>query len=411
MSFRYFFYCFSTMILFSTSFHAQKKTQFFDEDDFSDDDEIVIATAVIVSEVQAIEGAYDDPDALVIALEGYKADKSKFPLLDYQINYINNAIARAEEGAGPAYYVDMIIGATGIIGVRKISGTFDGTEPATGAFSASLTEISNSWLNFVKGMQLFSAILFIIVIGIGVFKLFLNPGQTVISQILIRPILFLCALTLYSSLVDLLIYDPVEIIVKSLYKDYDVKSSELVKGFSDMLIGLKENADSANQPGGFFQIIKNAIMNAIFWLILIVVKSVIAYVFFMGTCLSAIYFALGPLAITLSLIPGNEKVLEKWFYGFLSYLLWQPILILIMMITVASFSVIQTTMGTMSVNAILSLCLCVGVIFFLLMTPKISNLLVAHGSEAGHGMVSNAAKKAGKAAMKLGKKAVTKGMG
>ena len=378
-----------------------------DSDGYAEADEIGLTYGDVTQKIKDLEDSINDPEELLEALEKYRdtvKDMDDFD--DQHQKALNNAISRAEGGAGPAYYLNMIIGGTGIVGTRKIVDLL--TNPGVAAMSAdgfnvgTKGMISINWQQFLKSMQIFASVLFIVVIGIGVFKLFLNPGQTVISQILLRPILILIALALYSDLSDLLIFDPIELIVQSIYVDYDKKASVVVESFSDMIMALKQHADAANESGGFIKVLSNALMSALFWVILMVVKSVIAYIFFLGTCMSAIYFGLGPIAIAFSLIPGNENVLQKWFFGLISYLLWQPILILIMMITITAFSVLQSTMGTMSTNALLSLCLAVALIFFLLMTPKIANVLVSEASEAGQGMISNVGDYAGEKAREKG---------
>ena len=428
-------YCILFVTLFLTS--STLNAQGYDIDGISGADEIVIQSYTINQEVERIQNEYlDDPDGQLVALEQYKSTiEDKLTMA--QLRTFNSRIERLEAGVGPAYYVNKIIGATGVLGVRLISDVLNGTNNLAGLNATSLTEISNTWLSFLKSMQILAGIIFILVIAIGVFKLFLNPGKTVISQILLRPILILVCLVLYYDLVNLLVYDPIEVIVQSVYPEYDQMSSELVKGYSNMLMALNHAAEDTGRNTGFTsKMLGNLLIKALFNLILFVLKAVIAYVYFLGTCMASLYFAIGPLAIVLSLVPGNKIVLQKWFFGFYSYLLWQPVIVLIMMVSVASFSIIQENIvvsapasgpsvgriiftvvspllslltwdwGGSIMTSLFSLTLSVGLIFFLLMTPKIANILVGQVSEAAQGMISNIGDKAGNDTLDYAKKGV-----
>ena len=421
----YLFYCFflMTLITFNNSLNAQV---FFpgpsadgyteadglgansDPDGTSDDEHMKMYE--VRKAVRDFKDTHKgNPDALAGAVEGYLLSPPR-PLTKGQERYLKNVIRKAQEGSGPMYYVNKVIAATGITAVREISDYLN-NKGATNMYLDGLNPgfkgmIAVNWQKFLKSMQLFAGVIFIIVIGVRVFKLFLNPGQTIISHILIKPILILAALVLYVDLVNLLVFDSIEVIMTSVYPDYDQKSSTVVTGFSEIIETLNAGAEETNKSTNFFEFLKNQLIKGIFYVINLIVKVVVAYIYFLATCMAGIYFGIGPLALAMSLIPGNEAVLKKWFFGFYSYLLWQPVIILIMMITITSYSVILDLMGVNTPNALLSLCLAVGVIFFLLMTPKIASVLVSQAGEAGQGMISNAGDYSGQSARSTAKQVV-----
>jgi hypothetical protein len=87
---------------------------------------------------------------------------------------------------------------------------------------------------------------------------------------------------------------------------------------------------------------------------------------------------LGVLILPFSLIPGNEEILKRWFFGFLAVLLWMPILRIIQTMMILIYTV--DTKGM--VQPLISVALQIVMIIFILQVPKYANLLVSGSGDS-----------------------------
>ena len=76
---------------------------------------------------------------------------------------------------------------------------------------------------------------------------------------------------------------------------------------------------------GILELLMVIIFALIHLLIVLIAMCAFAYVLFKQAVQKAIFFCIGPLALVLSIVPGNDKVLVKWYQGFLAVLLWRPL--------------------------------------------------------------------------------------
>ncbi len=100
---------------------------------------------------------------------------------------------------------------------------------------------------------------------------------------------------------------------------------------------------------------------------------------------------MGVFVLTFSLIPSNESALSKWFLGYLSVILWVPIMdILLGLINITQFS-----LEAFQVNGnsyiysfpIITLAVQIFYLFAILKVPTYANIIVGgSGSSAGTGL-------------------------
>jgi len=208
---------------------------------------------------------------------------------------------------------------------------------------------------------------------------FLKPDERISPSTLVRPVLTLGAIVLYEDLVDLLIITPVDIV------------SDMVKEAANAVSGsYQTNAQNAIEHiqstggidgGGIFDILQvNPLLELIHLIIYFTSTVIVAYVLFRQLIMKTIYLILGVLVLPFSLIVGNEKTLNQWFFGFLSVLLWIPIIHLILFV----ISIANPTASTFD-NPIFSIAVQIVMIFALLEVPKYAKMLVGGQGESSIG--------------------------
>ena len=105
----------------------------------------------------------------------------------------------------------------------------------------------------------------------------------------------------------------------------------------------------------------------------------------MQMLLANCYLILGTLVLPLALIPGNIKIVSKWVFGFLSVLLWTPVLNIIK-------TIIAFARGTANIDwtdPIISVAYQVVLIILIFSVPKIANMLVSQGNDIGNGIIDS----------------------
>ena len=96
--------------------------------------------------------------------------------------------------------------------------------------------------------------------------------------------------------------------------------------------------------------------------------------------IKSLYLIIGPFALALSLISGNEGVLAIWFQGYFSILLWLPILSIVRTIILI---IPLDEVELVSIDMIFSLAFQVLLVLTVFKIPTYANILVAQGSSMG----------------------------
>ncbi|MCK8521180.1 hypothetical protein M0D21_06360 [Aquimarina sp. D1M17] len=230
-----------------------------------------------------------------------------------------------------------------------------------------------------------AAILMIILVGSKVMSYFANPSGNLDPYTLVRPILILVALVLYKPLVELLLFSPTDIIadVTENAAHYVTKVGD-AKEFEDSYTGSITHIQDSNADGsgdGVYDVLQiNPVLELLHLIIFFIASVVAGYIMLRQIIYKAIYFVIGVFALPLALIPGNQDVLKKWFFGFLAVLLWIPILTILKTILILIHN--NTAAGGFT-QILMSICLQVVMIIAVLRVPKYANILVSAGSDSG----------------------------
>jgi hypothetical protein len=236
----------------------------------------------------------------------------------------------------------------------------------------------------VQYSYILAAILMVLLVGSRIAAYFANPTKEIDPYLLVKPILVLAALSLYQPLVDLLLFTPTDIIT-DITEDaaLHVTNADSQDSFSQIYWDstmVVPQEDSNGDTKGIFEIMAYAVVfEWLHFLIYLVSGGVAAYIMLRQLMLKVFYFVLGIFVLPFSLIPGNEEILKRWFFGFLSVLLWIPILRIIQTIIILVHKVDyeESFSGPGILEALLNVILKIVLIFFILSVPKYANLLVS----------------------------------
>ncbi len=247
----------------------------------------------------------------------------------------------------------------------------------------------------IRYSYVLASILMIILVGSKVFSYFMNPSGNLDPYVLVKPVLILVALALYKPLVEILLVKPTNIILDitdaaALHVTNTSSLYAFNRIFFDSITFIQtEGFDSNGNPiKGVYDILQiSTVLEIIHLLIHFISLAVAAYIIIRQLILKAIYFMLGTLVLPLALIPGNFKILQKWFFGFLALLLWIPILRMIQTIIV----LIHTAPVTAWAQPLFSIALQIVMILYILNVPKYANLLVSEAGESDGGGYLNTA--------------------
>ncbi|MEE1964584.1 hypothetical protein V1387_17990 [Allomuricauda taeanensis] len=229
--------------------------------------------------------------------------------------------------------------------------------------------------------------LVILLVGVQVVTYFANPSKDMDPYILIKPILIMTAMALYEDLVGLLLDRPAQLLTgiteEAAMKVTGAASIEsFEKFFMDSLNSMKGTPD-------LWDILAwHPVLEVLHILLSLALLMVSLYIMIRQILSIAIYYILGIFVLPFSLIPGNQEILKRWFFGFLAVLLWLPILrIFQTIIIIIDFKGYNLGHGDFNPTAALaSLTLQICGFFFILMTPKYANMLVSgSGDSDGNG--------------------------
>ncbi|GAA0716330.1 hypothetical protein GCM10009430_11930 [Aquimarina litoralis] len=223
-----------------------------------------------------------------------------------------------------------------------------------------------------------AAVIMIILVSSKVFTYFMNPAGNMDPYILVKPVLILVALVLYQPLVELLLFEPSRLITQITetaalsatgYGNWGL----FERAMQRTLIGVLNVATGNADIPSIYDILQvSTLLEMIHFLVQIVALVVVGYLMIRQLLLKAVYFIIGVLVLPLSLVPANFEILKKWFFGFLSVLLWVPILrIFQTIITLISQAPLEGF-----AQPLYSLVLQIVMIMFILQVPKYANFLV-----------------------------------
>ncbi|MBL3658406.1 hypothetical protein [Fulvivirga sediminis] len=258
-------------------------------------------------------------------------------------------------------------------------------------FYAALTNFESTLepkiLMFVEAIlpsvKMLAGVIMVIFVGYHVIKSWLGENEKLDVATLVRPCLTLAAIVLYTELVDLLIQEPIsminEIVVDGASKVGGGAPGSMQTEFRDK-ITYTQDAGGVD-GGGIYDIIQvHPFLEFIHLIVFFIASIAGGYILFRQLIVKCIYLMIGPFALAFSLIVGNEKVLGSWFQGFISVLLWLPMLSIVQ--TIIILLPLETTEFSNS-DIIFSMALQVVMIFIVFKVPRYANILVGQGSDLG----------------------------
>ncbi len=263
------------------------------------------------------------------------------------------------------------------------------------------TELDNIWIalfggggtliNVINNLETTSFALAvaisIIYVGYKVMLYFSDINSKLDPFVLIRPLLVYAAINLYSDLVDLLILRPMGFVDEMII---DAMSPLGTPGVIDTAYDVGMQFVFPGLPGipGVYDIVAiNPLLEVLHLIIYFAASAVGFYILLRQVVIASIYYVIGLLALPLSLVVGNQSVVGSWFFGFISIMLWEPILRIMKGIVVA--------LQVPSVNftsGIISIALQIVLILTILQIPNYANSLVSTGSELGKGIGDSVSK-------------------
>jgi hypothetical protein len=237
--------------------------------------------------------------------------------------------------------------------------------------------------NITPNLQAFAVVLFSIYVAYRLLSAWIKPGEPIHPTTLVRPIVILAAMSLYKPLVEILLLTPTELLSGIVSEGV----GNATDGTRNLQLTRATAAMGEIKDGGIWDILAfNPFLELAHFLLYIASTVVISYMLIRQLILKSLYFVLGIFVLPLSLIPSNEKALTKWFMGFLSILLWVPILD-IMMALIISVDLKAEGSAIFGVSPVLTVVIQIIYIFLLLKVPTFANILVGgEGSASGAGL-------------------------
>lgn len=253
--------------------------------------------------------------------------------------------------------------------------------------STNLDIIETSFIPKILMAAKTLAVVFVIIhIGIKVIKMMINPDNTIVPHILVRPLLILGALVLYQPLIELLLSKPADLVNEIITDAGGTVSGNYNQDFVDAITHIQDSGGSLASSSGIYDILQtNPLMEFIHLLIYFIASIAGTFIQFMQLVVSQFYYIIGVIVLPFAIVPGNESALSKWFFGYLSVLLWLPILNIIKIIIAAAHTGGPQTYD----NPLLSIAYQVVMILFVFSIPKLSSIIVSAGSEIGQGAVGS----------------------
>lgn len=230
------------------------------------------------------------------------------------------------------------------------------------------------YINESKPYVLLIAVTFTFVfVGYKVMRTMADPDEKIARDTLIRPILTFMAIILYIPLVKLLLFDTTdilsEIIKQGAYKVTGRSPGDFEQAFQTAITHVQETGADGN---GVYDVLQINPFLELFHIIIYFIATVVGgYILLRQLLMIFVYYVLGIFVLPFSLIISNERILKSWFFGFLSILLWEPIL------TILKVIIVLLPVGkTEFTNVLLSIAFQIIMILMILKVPQFANLLV-----------------------------------
>lgn len=228
---------------------------------------------------------------------------------------------------------------------------------------------------------LLASVIMVVFVGYHVIKSFLGENEKLDVATLVRPCLTLAALALYTDLVDLLIINPInivnEIVIDGANQVGGGAPGSLHTQFRDKITYTQDTGGA--EGGGINDIIQvHPVLEFIHLMVFFIASVAGGYILFRQLIVKCIYLMIGPLALAFSLIVGNEKVIGSWFQGFISVLLWLPMLSIVQ--TIIILLPLETTPFS-NTDILFTMALQIVMVFVVFKVPRYANILVGQGSE------------------------------
>ncbi len=181
------------------------------------------------------------------------------------------------------------------------------------------------------------------VISVKIIEVWLDIGSSkTFAKALIRPLLTIAALIFIQDheVFEFIATDFINVLVKGIVNEGaqaviqpgDNQWELIGRGLTNDFFGNDSNStNSADVRKDYMY--SNWFFEFLFLILDIVLVCVMAYLEVKQMILELIYGSMAPFILVLALLPGNEKTLEKWFFQYLSVLLWVPIMTIIRMIS------------------------------------------------------------------------------
>jgi hypothetical protein len=228
----------------------------------------------------------------------------------------------------------------------------------------------------VPFLILFTGGLILIYVGYTVIVSMVDIESKMDPYILIRPILVLVGLKLYTVAVPIFFLQPVEILNDIVNQAAFAATNLDVNSFDEAYKG----AITHVQDGVYDVVQVNPFMEFLHMLLYFLAVAASAYILFRQLLVKTIYYMLGVLVLPISLVLGNKDAFKTWALGYLSVLLWGPLLSIVkMMIILLRVDSVSFT------EVILSIAFQLLMVFSVLAVPQYARILIEMGVSSALG--------------------------
>lgn len=250
-----------------------------------------------------------------------------------------------------------------------------------------LTELIYDYIaNIIGYAQGIAALFMVILVGYKVMTYFVNPGGNFDPYILVRPILILVVLSLYNPLIEYLVIVPVDLIA-----DITEAGALSVVGTNNLSEAMEATVETVAMPStgdtaiGMYEILQlHPVLELVHLVISFIAKIAIVFMLLWQLLYKGIYLILGVFVLPLSLIPSNGDVVKRWFFGFVSVLLWIPVLTILQTIIILLTQIAESE-GLFRANSLLLIAMQFIMLMMIFRTPRYANYLVSAGADTSGG--------------------------
>ncbi len=253
-------------------------------------------------------------------------------------------------------------------------------------FEAALRNAQVTFIdNILPAVGLFAGVIVSIYIGYKVMRSWTGESEKLDAATLLRPCLILASLALYRPLVTLLMETPIGIVNDIILAGADATTGIPRANFAQTIQNTLTFSQTTGGPdgGGINDVLQvHPFLEFINLFVFFLAYIAGGYILFRQLIVKTIYFMLGPFALAFSLIVGNERTITGWFQGYISVLLWLPVLSLIQ--TIIALIPLQDPNNLFSTkDVVFSMVVQIVMVLAVLKVPQYANILVTQGSSMG----------------------------